>query len=283
MSRLSSLACWLGAAVLVASIPTESRSGDPMRAQELRVCADPNNLPFSNRAEHGFENAIAELVARDLGKRVRYTWWPQRRGFVRNTLAAGACDVIIGVPAEFELAKATRPYYRSTYAFVTRTQDALDLHSLDDSRLRTLRIGLHAIGDDGSNVPPAHALAAKGIVRNVRGYSIYGDYSKADPPSDLLRALIAEEIDVAIAWGPLAGYFAQRASIPLTVTPIAPIRNSPFPMQFDIAMAVRREDEELYAQLQEVLSKRGAELQAVLARYGVPLVSYDEKSAPPEL
>jgi mxaJ protein len=274
LSPIAFLAYWLGSAVLVASIPAEGRSSDPVRVQELRVCADPNNLPFSNRAEQGFENALADLVARDLGKRVRYTWWPQRRGFVRNTLAAGTCDVIIGVPAKFELAKTTKPYYRSTYVFVTRARDALDLHTLDDPRLRRLRIGLHAIGDDGSNVPPAHALAAKGIVQNVRGYSIYGDYSQEAPPSDLLEALVADEIDVAIAWGPLGGYFAQRAAIELTAAPIEPLSDSPFPMQFDVSMAVRHEDRALHAQLEEVLSRRRADIHAVLERYGVPLLPF---------
>jgi mxaJ protein len=135
----------------------------------LRVCSDPNNLPFSNSRGEGFENKIAQLVARDLGTTVSYTWFAQRRGFVRNTLTAGKCDVIVGVPSSFELALTTRPYYRSTYVFVTRRDRRIDVTSLDDPRLRKLKIGVQIIGDDYASSPPAHALANRGIVGNVHG------------------------------------------------------------------------------------------------------------------
>lgn len=244
------------------------------QSAQLRVCADPNNLPFSNKAEQGFENRLAELVAAELGHTVVYTWWPQRRGFVRNTVHAGACDLVMGIPAQFELLQTTLPYYRSSYVFVTRTADEREIASLDDPALKQLRIGLHTIGDDYSNVPPAQALAMRGIVQNVRGYSIYGDYSQPDPPRVLLDALAAGEIDVAIAWGPLAGYFAQEARVPLKVTPIiaANPQDKLLPMQFEIAMGVRRGDDALEAQLDRIIRKRSSDIEALLVRYGVPLV-----------
>lgn len=264
----------------VATLPSAASDQSHATSDPLRVCADPNNLPFSNEAQEGFENELAALFARELNRPLSYVWRPQRRGFVRNTLDAKLCDIIVGVPSDFELAQTTRPYYRSTYVFVTRTNDALDLHSLDDPRLHTLRIGLHAIGDDASNVPPAHALSARGIVQNVRGYSIYGDYSKPNPPSTLIEAVAEREIDVAIAWGPLAGYFAPRASAALTVRAVEPVENSPFPMQFSISMAVRREDRALRGQLDEVLESRRGEVRRILERYGVPLVEIEAERLP---
>jgi mxaJ protein len=135
----------------------------------LRVCADPNNLPFSNRQGGGFENKIAEVLAKDLAARLEYTWWAQRRGFVRNTLRAGECDLLMGVPKGYELALTTMPYYRSGYVFVYRRADALHLVSLDDPVLRQLRVGVQMIGADFANTPPAHAISKRGIIGNVVG------------------------------------------------------------------------------------------------------------------
>jgi mxaJ protein len=136
----------------------------PASARELRVCADPNNLPFSNDRQEGFENKLVDLVAKDLGATVAYTWWAQRRGNVRETLNDGKCDLIPGVGSSLEMLATTRPYYRSTYVAVTRADRGLDIASFDDPRLETLRIGVSMIGDDFNNTPPAHALARRGIV-----------------------------------------------------------------------------------------------------------------------
>lgn len=144
----------------------------PASTPKLRVCADPNNLPFSNRAGQGFENRIAELLADELGRELRYTWWPQRRGFIRKTLRAGDCDLVIGVPAQFELVDTTGAYYRSSYVFVTRSDAEDRPTSLDDESLRSMRIGVHAIGDDYANIPPVEALAQRGVRDQIRGYSI---------------------------------------------------------------------------------------------------------------
>jgi quinoprotein dehydrogenase-associated probable ABC transporter substrate-binding protein len=244
----------------------------------LRVCADPNNLPFSNRAGAGFENRIAELVARDLGDSLEYTWWPQRRAWVRNTINAKKCDVAIGVPAGFGPLLTTRPYYRSTYVFVSRADRHYHLTSLDDPRLRNLRIGLHFIGTDYDNPPPAHALGDRGIVHNVVAFSIYGNYSEPNPPADLIDAVARGTVDVAVAWGPLAGFFAKRSSVPLAVTPIVPSTDARTGtvFAFPIAMGVQKSDTALRNALERVIGRDGARIHAILGEYGVPVLSRGE-------
>jgi mxaJ protein len=242
----------------------------------LRVCADPNNLPFSNQRLEGFENKIADLLAQDLGERVEYTWWAQRRGFFRNTLKAGMCDVVIGVPAGFEMALTTKPYYRSTYVFLSRKDRHLDIQSFDDPVLKKLRIGVQIIGDDQSNAPPAHALTRRNIVENVKGYTLYGDYNQDNPPARIVDAVAKGDIDLAIVWGPLAGYFAKQSRVPMSVEPVSPQIDQPFlPFVFDIAMGVRRGDQELRDQLDQFLEKRRPDIERILQDYRVPRV--DEK------
>jgi mxaJ protein len=242
-------------------------------AAPLRVCADPNNLPFSNTREQGFENEIAQLVARDLGTTLSYYWFAQRRGFVRNTLNAEKCDVIMGVPSSFDLALVTRPYYRSSYVFVTRRDRRIDVSSLDDPRLRKLKIGVQIIGDDYASSPPAHALANRGIVRNVSGFTVYGDYRQDSPPRRIVDAVADGDVDISAVWGPTAGYFVRRSRVPLKATPFAEQVDLPFlPFVFDISMAVRRGDNALRDRLDAVIEKRHPEIDRILRRYGVPLV-----------
>ena len=238
---------------------------------ELRVCADPNNLPFSNDRGEGFENRLAEMIAAELGTRVTYTWWAQRRGFVRNTLNAGECDVLMGVPTELERVLTTRPYYRSTYVFVSRRERHLDLASLDDPRLRSLRVGVQMIGDDFSNSPPAHALSARGMVNNIVGYSVVGDYTQPNPPARIVEAVANGEVDTAIVWGPLAGYFASRLPSSLDVSPLGVESDSlALPFAFDISMGVRRGDRELKETLDAFIIRRQEAIDRLLAEYGVP-------------
>ena len=238
----------------------------------FRVCSDPNNLPFSNEHHEGFENQIAELLARDLGERVEYTWWAQRRGFVRNTLNAGSCDVILGVPAHYGMVRTTQPYYRSAYVFVTRRDRNLHITSLDDPRLRTLRVGVHLIGDDYANSPAAHSLSRRGISANVIGYTLYGDYSQPNPPARLIEAVEKKDVDVAVAWGPLAGYFAKRSPIPLDLQAVTPEQDGVMSYVFDIAMGVRRRDSTRSAALNAEIARRKPEIERILSSYGVPLV-----------
>jgi quinoprotein dehydrogenase-associated probable ABC transporter substrate-binding protein len=233
------------------------------------VCADPNNLPFSNRKGEGFENHLAEMLAKDLGQPLTYSWWPQRRGFFRNTLKAGVCDVVMGVPVQLDLALTTHSYYRARYAVVSRKKDRLAIRSLDDPRLRTLKIGVQLIGDDGANAPPVHALGRRGIVSNLIGYSVFGDYSTAAPLALPVQAVESSAVDVSIVWGPIGSYFAKRSQVPLEVTPLAEAEDDGLPLSFDIGMAVRRGDTERKARLERFLDREKAAIGALLARYGV--------------
>jgi len=237
----------------------------------LRVCADPNNLPFSNRAGEGFENRIAELIGRELGKRVEYTWWAQRRGFVRNTLNSGACDLVVGTSAGMEMLATTRPYYKSTYVFVSRRDRHLNIRSFDDPKLKRLTIGVQLIGDDFVNTPPAHALANRGMTKNLVGFTVYGDYRVANPPARIMEAVAQRKVDVAVVWGPLAGYFASRVGVPLDVVPVHPQLDLPYlPFVFDIAMGVRRGDSTFRTQLDGIIERRRPTIDSILAAYGVP-------------
>ena len=264
----------LASALLIAALAR------PAHPDELRVCADPNNLPFSNAERLGFENKLAELVAQELSKTVAYTWWAQRRGFVRNTLKAKECDVIMGVPAGYDLVETTRPYYRSTYVFVSRRDRDLDISSLEDARLRQLSIGVHLIGDDGANTPPADALAHRGITGNIKGYMIYGDYRRSSPPSRLVEAVENGEIDMGAAWGPLAGYAAKTSPVPLRITPIEDDgKFAPLKFRFAIGMGVRHGDHALRQQLDEVIAHKRNEIGELLSSYGVPLADAENPAA----
>jgi mxaJ protein len=237
----------------------------------LTVCADPNNLPFSNRAGQGFENKLAELLARDLHARLDHFWWAQRRGYVRNTLNERKCDLWPGVASNVEKLATSRPYYRSTYVFVTRASDHLDGLNLDDPRLRRLRLGVQMVGDDGANTPPAHALSRRGIVANVRGFMLYGDYRQPNPPAAIVRAVAAGDLDVGLVWGPLAGYFAARSPVPLQLQPVTPwLDDASWPMVYDISVGVQRNNLQLLGEVDRILAARRIEIDALLARYHVP-------------
>jgi mxaJ protein len=258
------------AVVVVLSVNTSDATITHARST-LRVCADPDNLPFSNAQEHGFENRVADLIAHDLGARVEYTWWPQRRGFLRNTLNAGSCDIAMALPTTMSAGLTTRPYYRSSYVFVTRAGQHPGLMSFDDARLHELRIGVQLVGDDGANSPPAHALSRRGIVGNVTGFPVYYD------PSRIVRSVASGEIDVAIVWGPLAGYYAAQQTPPLRVMPVVPQMDSPaLPMAFDISMVVRSGDRDRRTMLDALISRRRADIDAILAAYHVPRTEREE-------
>ena len=241
--------------------------------KQFRVCADPENFHFSNRELEGFENKIATLIAKELGAAPTYIWWGQRRGFIRNTMKAtlkeARCDVVIGVPKGYDLVRWTKPYYRSTYVFVYPQGKGFQIKSLDDPILRRLKIGVHLLGDDYENPPPVHELAKRGLVDNVVGYDTF--YSRENPPSRIIDAVASGEIDVAIVWGPAAGYFAKQQPVPLELVPVPSVKGD-LPFTFDISMGVREGDEELKAQLEKVLDRKQAEIRKILEDYGVPLM-----------
>ena len=263
-----------GAALLAARADdTRTRASGPLAEapRVLRVCADPNNLPFSNDRGEGLDNALARLVARDLGASLEYTWMPQRRGFVRHTLAAGDCDAMMEAPVGWERVLTTRPLYRSSYVFVVRSDRDRGVRSLDDPRLSRMRIGIQTVGDDYANTPPAEALGRRGLSRQVVGYSVYGDYSRPHPPSAIVEAVAAGDVDLALAWGPMASYFARRQPVAVRIFPIEPSPDGTAAVfEYAIGMGVRRNDRALRDELDHVIERRRAEIDRLLATYDVP-------------
>lgn len=263
----------LAATTIVAALLTGSCS--LVQQRRLVACADPNNLPFSNRAGEGFENKLAEMIASGLHAKLGYVWWAQRRGYVRNTLNERKCDFWPGIGSNVEMVATSRPYYRSTYMFVSRASAKLNGLTLDDLRLKKLRIGVQMIGNDATNTPPAHALSRRGIVANVRGYMLYGDYAKPNPPAEIVRAVERGEIDVALVWGPLAGYFAAHSPVKLRLEPVTPwLDDEQWPMQFDVSVGVQKNDARLLKQIDQVLGERSVEIRRLLDAYHVPLVQH---------
>jgi mxaJ protein len=256
-------------AVIAALICLAAATADARAPRVLRVCADPNNLPFSAHDGSGFENELAQLVARDLAARLEYTWWAQRRGALRNTLKAGVCDVVMGVPISLESVATTKAYYSSSYVFVSKAERKLEISSFDDARLRHLLVGVQVVGDDYTNTPPVHALSARGISDNVRGYSVLGDYSQQVPGGRIIEAVKAGEVDVAIVWGPLAGYFTRGSEHGLALRPTPP-QDGALSMRFSIGIGLRRNDRELRERLDRFLVRQRPAVDALLTRYGVP-------------
>jgi mxaJ protein len=236
-------------------------------ARELRVCADPDNLPSSREDGSGFENRIARLVAAEMNAVLRYEWLPLRRGFVRKTMGAGSCDVFIGIPKKFDGVLTTRAYYRSSYVFVNGPA-ARGIDTFDDARLARLRIGVQLVGSDLAATPPGHALAMTGHVENVRGFTIYGD---GPAPQRMIGAVADGTLDAALVWGPQAGYFAALATLPLEMRIVrSPASSANGPFEFDIAMGVRSGDTSLRDELDAILERRRSDIDAILSEYSVP-------------
>jgi quinoprotein dehydrogenase-associated probable ABC transporter substrate-binding protein len=264
----------LAGALVVGAAAVALMASAPRRTGELRVCVDPYDLPFSNDKEEGFENKIAHVVAQDLDATLINYWWPNRRGVLRSTILAGRCDVMIETPVGLDPVATTRPYFRSTYYFVYRADRGLQVRSLDDTILKHLRIGVNMIGYDYTNTPPAHALGSRGVVGLVGFGNFLNPDPKADHPQDIFDALAKDSIDVAVVWGPLAGYWAKRESVPLTLTPL-PDSDPPSHMRFsfEMAMGVRHRDKELKARLDSALVRRHDDIVRILQEYHVPLLA----------
>jgi quinoprotein dehydrogenase-associated probable ABC transporter substrate-binding protein len=275
---------WLGAAVLCVAVVAVA--GAQLRAQGvgldaefelvdpkvLRVCADPNNLPFSNEKGEGFENKIMELMAAKLDKKLAYVWYPQATGFVRNTLGSRRCDVIPGFPQGDELAQVTNPYYRTAYALVIKPGTGLDdLDSLGDPRLREKRIGIVA------GTPPATYLAVNGLMQRAKPYPLVVDTRVDSVAQAMMRDLASGEIDVGVLWGPMAGYYAKQANPPLHVALLLKDAGGP-QLAFRIAMGVRPADQNWKRQLNKLIADNRLDINRVLLGFGVPLL--DEKDRP---
>lgn len=231
----------------------------------LRVCADPNNLPYSNQAGEGFENKIAEMLADDLGVPLEYTWYPNTIGFARNTLNARVCDVVIGVAKGTDFMATTEPYYSSSYVMLARS-DRPEVDSLDDPALEDLKIGIIA------RTPPVNMLVRRGLLDNIESYDLMVDTRHYAPTRDLVADLVAEEIDVALAWGPLAGYWASQQEQPIRLVPLTADPGSKVGLQYDIAMGLRRREPSWAERLNTFLAEHDQEIVALLEDYGVPLL-----------
>jgi mxaJ protein len=273
--KLRSLALFALLSVAAAS-PAAAQRPSPLQPGVLRVCNDPDNLPFSNQKGEGFENKIAQLIATEWKSKLEYVWYPVRRGYFR-ILNGMYCDLIIQAPGGLDMAGTTDPYYRSAYVFVTRKDSKLaGISSLADPRLKKARIGVTLLPSD-EQLPPTMALSHYGVVGNLRGFQ--GMYNDEDRPEDVINAVVKGEVDVAIVWGPLAGYFAKQSQVPLQIQPLGE-RDSlaDVPFRYDIAMAVRRRDRELRDSLQKLLVKKAPEIQAILKEYGIPVFPVTAKS-----
>lgn len=248
--------------------------------KSLRVCADPDNLPFSNSKQEGFENKIAQLLARTLHAKLSYTWQRQKTGFIRQTLGAKRCDVVMGVPTSYELVRTTQPYYWSGYVFVTAQSRHLSISSFDDPILRQLKIGLHSIGSDGSNSPPASALAVRGIVENIVGYSLWADplaekkpKQNRNPQGQIIDDVANGKLDMALVWGPIAGYYAKKYGdkLELALTP-HDSKLTDMPFDYQISMGVRKQDKQLAEKFDNLLLINKKNIDGILKSYKVPLI-----------
>jgi mxaJ protein len=232
------------------------------QTRELRVCADPNNMPFSNHDQTGFENRIAALVAHDLNARLIYVWQRMGRGFVREYLDKSQCDLLTGIPANYRGVLTTSPYYRSTYVFVSGQKEPVP--SLDSRALHDLKIGVQFL--DEQYTPPGEALARRGLQSSIVGFDTIGNGADS-----IIRAVADQKVDVAVVWGPLAGYFAKEFGHDLQLTPVEPEVDPPgLPFTFAISMGVRKDNIVLRDQLEKILTDRAADIRSILEDFGVP-------------
>lgn len=247
------------------TLAAEGTTREALATKTLRVCADPNNLPFSNDTEEGFENKIIELVAKELGLKVQYTWFPQTVGFVRRTLRVRACDLISGITTTSQLVQNTNPYYRSAYTMVYRADSGITATSIGDAAIKDKRFGVVA------GTPPATLLAMNGLLANTKSYRRTVDTRHFSPPRDAIEEVASGETDIAIIWGPIAGYYAKQSKEKLRVVPLlAEPRN--VRLDFRVSMAVRHNETEWKRQINAILKRIQPKIDGLLSSYGVPLL-----------
>ncbi len=275
--RISGVARRVLAAAAVAAVAiagagaAAAQTSDLVTRNALRVCADPANMPFSNTAGEGFENKIAELIASKLGVPVEYTWFPQATGFVRMTLGLNRCDVIIGFAQGDELVQNTNHYYRSTYVFVTKADGPLaGVTSLSDPLLKDKRLGVVA------GTPPATVLAQNGLIGKAKGYALTVDRRFESPTEQMIADIASGTIDGGLMWGPIGGYYAKKAEVPLKV--VALPKEPGTRMTYRITMGVRFHDQDWKRQLNRLIRDNQDEINAILADYGVPLLDEQDNA-----
>jgi quinoprotein dehydrogenase-associated probable ABC transporter substrate-binding protein len=271
--RLALAMCLLGllAVRAHAQAPGLGSSVELVDPKVLRVCADPRSMPFSNEAHEGFEDKLAELFADKLGKTLSYTYYPRATGFVRNTLNALKCDVIMGDAQGDDLVQTTNPYYHAFYALVVRSGGGLDdVQSLQDPRLKGKHIGLIA------GTPPATIMANNGLIADARPFPLTVDTRFDAPSKAMIDEIVAGTIDAGVLWGPIGGYYAKHASTPLTVIPL--VHEQGAPMDFRISMGVRHSDQDWKRALNRLISENQDAINKILIGYGVPIVDEEGKA-----
>jgi quinoprotein dehydrogenase-associated probable ABC transporter substrate-binding protein len=237
----------------------------------LRVCADPRNLPFSNDKGEGFENKLAELLADKLQKKLDYMYFPQATGFVRMTLGAHRCDVIMGFPQGDDLVQGTNPYYRTAYALIAKDGNGLDeVATLEDPRLKGKHIGIVA------GTPPATNMAVAGLMTNAKPYPLMIDTRLDSSAEAMIKDLISGEIDAGVLWGPIAGFYAKKANPPLHVTPLVKETTGPR-LIYRIGMGVRNADQNWKRQLNRLIQENQPAINKILLDYGVPLLDENDR------
>lgn len=261
----------LTAFVLCDPADVRAQTADLVDRSALRVCADPANLPFSNKKRQGFENKLAELLGQKLGVPVLYTWFPQATGFVRNTLRARKCDLIMGYAQGHELVQNTNHYYRSAYVLIHRSDSGLNgVEGLADARLKGKRIGVVA------GTPPATLLALNGLMDSARPFHLMVDRRFESPAEKMIGQIVAGELDAGLLWGPIGGYHAKRSQTPLTVVPLIKEKNGPR-MAYRITFGVRPNEKDWKRQLNRLIAKHQNEIDAILLGFGVPLLDEQDK------
>jgi len=268
---------WLGCLVallagsLNATAPAHAQTTDLVVRSELRVCADPANLPFSNKEQTGFENKIAELLGKKLGIPVTYTWFPQVRGFIRNTLAARKCDLVIGYSQGHELVLNTNHYYRSSYVLLYPAKGGLaGVKTLSDPRLKDKRIGVIA------GTPPATLLAKYDLLANAKPFPLVVDRRFFSPAERMIKDVVSGELDAGLLWGPIGGYYARKSKVKFTIVPLVKEAEGPR-MAYRITMGVRPNEREWKRQLNRLISDSQGEMNAILHEFGVPLLDEHDK------
>ncbi len=263
----------LAAALIGLSAPLPAAETD-RGAGKLVICADPANLPYSSKTRDGFENKIAALLAEDMHAELSFFWFAEHKSFLRRTLLDGRCDAIVSVPLGLPAVATTRPYFKSSYVAVTRSND--DAHrfsSFDDPWLRDARIGLQLVGNEGATTPPAVSLSSRGVNRQITPFSMWSEDGSDDPQGRIIQAVVDGKIDVAFVWGPFGGYFSKKYGDALRLQPITNDPKMPeLTFVFPMAIGVRKDQDAFRDRLQAALDRRSAEIATILEDHGVPVI-----------
>lgn len=268
------IAALLGVGVACGGERIAAQTADIADRSALRVCADPNDLPFSNEKKEGFENKIADLMGGTLGLKVEYTWFPQIIGFVRNTLQAHRCDLVMGTVAGDEIMQTTNPYYFTTYMMVYRSDKGLGIDGVQDRRLASLRLGVV------SATPPSDILVRHDLMAHTKPYQLTVDTRAESPTHQMIQDIISGTIDVGFLWGPIAGYYKKHDKLPVTLVPLKDEPGAPR-MKYHIAMGVRANEPEWRRKINAVILKQQPQITAILRDYGVPLLDEEGKLIDP--